>query len=174
MRRPTTDWVLPCAKGDLDGAIAEGRKAIAIDPELWSARDNLRIHLLAKKDFDGVIAEYRKAIAIYPKNASLHAFLGEALAWKKDFEEAIAELHKAITIDPKDPLAHGKLGVALRLKGDISEAISECQSALLAFTPQPSTPRPAWPTTFTPRIDTTPPAPSPWPSADRVTMQARG
>src|SRR5262249_16056146 len=57
------------AKKDLDGAIAEFRKAIELDPTLAPAYSGLGVALRDKKDLDGAIAQFRKAIEVDPKYA---------------------------------------------------------------------------------------------------------
>src|SRR4029078_13570443 len=50
-------------KGDRDGAIAEVREAVSLDPKYAAARVNLGL-TLRKQDLDGAIAEMREAIRL--------------------------------------------------------------------------------------------------------------
>ena len=75
----TTSASLCTDKGDLDAAIAEYRKALAIKPELADAHADLGLALYHKGDLDAAIAEYRKALAIKPDDARRHDNLGNAL-----------------------------------------------------------------------------------------------
>src|SRR5262249_15323972 len=67
------------AKGLVDEAIAEYRKAIEIDPKDAKAHTNLGGALLAKGRPDAALAEYQNAIEIDPKLAPAHDHLGHAL-----------------------------------------------------------------------------------------------
>jgi Flp pilus assembly protein TadD len=118
------------AKGDLQGAIACYRRAIALDPKYATAHSNLGNALYAKGDLQGAIACYRRAIALDPKYAKAHNSLGCALADKGDLDGAIACCRRAIALDPKFAAAHYNLGVALADKGDLQGAIAECQKAI--------------------------------------------
>lgn len=79
-------------KGDIDGAIAEYRLALAADPNNAVAHYNLGSALSANEDYDGAIAEYRQALALKPDLVITHLRLGYALAAKRDKAGAIAEL----------------------------------------------------------------------------------
>jgi Flp pilus assembly protein TadD len=69
-------------KRNLDGAIAEYREAIRLDPNYTEAHDNLGVALGYKGDVDGGIAEIREAIRISPNYAEAHSDLGAALMQK--------------------------------------------------------------------------------------------
>jgi tetratricopeptide (TPR) repeat protein len=117
-------------KQDLDGAIAEYRQAIALNPKYVTAHNNLGLALKAKGDLDGAIAEYRQAIALDRKFASAHNNLGIALSDKQDLDGAIAEFRQAIALDPKNAPAHNNLGVALQAKGHLDGALAEYRQAI--------------------------------------------
>ena len=53
-------------KGDLDGAIAEYREALRLNPNDDEAHFNLGVALGKKGDWDGAIAEYREALRLNP------------------------------------------------------------------------------------------------------------
>lgn len=54
-------------KGDLEGAIAEYRTALRLDPNEVHARYNLAIALRAKGDLVSARNEYKKALKLIPK-----------------------------------------------------------------------------------------------------------
>lgn len=54
-------------KGDWDGAIAEYREALRLNPNYDTVHNNLGIALGHKGDTDGAIAEYREALRLNPK-----------------------------------------------------------------------------------------------------------
>ncbi len=130
MPRPTPTSAALVAKGDHDGAIAEYRQAIELEPKDAGAHGNLGSALVVKGDLDGAITEYRKVIELDPNDAKAHANLGLALDTKGDRDGAIAEYRKAIELDPKFASAHYNLGTALKAKGDHDGAIVECRKAI--------------------------------------------
>ena len=66
-------------KNDPDGAIAEYRKAIALDRRYAAAIYNLGHALYRKKDLNGAIAAFRRVIEIDPKHFGAHYNLGNVL-----------------------------------------------------------------------------------------------
>jgi tetratricopeptide (TPR) repeat protein len=117
-------------KGERDEGIASLRKAIAIDPKLARAHNNLGRALMEKGEGDEAIACYRKAIEIAPRYAEAHTNLGVALAAKREVEEAIASHRKAIEIAPGYADAHANLGRAMAKKGAVDEAIASYRKAI--------------------------------------------
>ncbi|HIB78208.1 MAG TPA: tetratricopeptide repeat protein, partial [Flavobacteriales bacterium] len=63
-------------QGDLTGAVASCRRAIAIDPEDSDAHSNLGNALQQQGDLTGAVASCRRAIAIDPEHANAHCNLG--------------------------------------------------------------------------------------------------
>jgi tetratricopeptide (TPR) repeat protein len=101
--------ILCDVKHDFEGAIAQLRKAIEIDPKHAGGHNNLGNALRAKGKVDEAVAEFRKAIELDPKVAQPHNNLGLALRSQSKLEEAIAEFRKAIEPDPKLAQAHNNL-----------------------------------------------------------------
>ncbi len=116
------------AAGDLDGAIAEHREAIRLNP--GRGHNNLGNDLHALGDLDGAIAEYRALIRLNPKFALPHANLANVLRDKGDLDGAIAEYREAIRLNPHYGYAHAKLAYVLRIRGDLDEAIAEYRLAI--------------------------------------------
>ena len=78
------------AKGQYEGAIAEYREAIRLNPDLALAHNGLGSALCAKGQYDAAIAEYRKAIRLNPDYAHAHNNLGLALDVAGQPDAAIA------------------------------------------------------------------------------------
>jgi tetratricopeptide (TPR) repeat protein len=127
-------------RGDLDGAEAMHRKALAIDEELGRLADlsghygNLGVVLQARSDWNGAEAMHRKAMEI-DKNAGRldrlaldYGNLGIVLRTRGDLDEAEAMHSKALAIHEKlnrlegMALDYGNLGIALRTRGDLDGA----------------------------------------------------
>ena len=87
-------------RGDLDGAEAAYRAAIAADPGHANAHSNLGFLLhQERKDFDGAEAAYRAAIAADPGNADAHYILGLLLELRaKTTEKSGGDLAKAAAL----------------------------------------------------------------------------
>jgi tetratricopeptide repeat protein len=66
------------AQSRMADAIAEYRRAVALQPSLLPARANLGRALFVVGDVDGAIAEYEAALKIDPANARVQAQLAEA------------------------------------------------------------------------------------------------
>jgi serine/threonine protein kinase/Flp pilus assembly protein TadD len=115
---------------NLDGAIAEFRKAVGLDPKYVPARTFLARALKARGKPDQAIAEFRKAVRIEPKNASLRNALADALEDGEKLDEAIAEYRKAVDLEPNNTGWRNNLANALRENEKLDEAILELRKAL--------------------------------------------
>lgn len=87
-------------KGDFDGAIAEYRTALRLDPNQVVAHMNLGAGLATKGDWDGAIGEYRKALRLDPKNAAVHYDLGAALRSRGKKSDAKQEFVEVLRLLP--------------------------------------------------------------------------
>jgi Flp pilus assembly protein TadD len=87
----------------LDGAIAEERQALRLNPNNDLAHSNLGGVLGGKGDWDGAIVELREAVRLDPKNHLAHYNLGGALEGKGDLKGALVEYRAAHTLNPGDP-----------------------------------------------------------------------
>ncbi len=114
----------------MDGAIAEYRKAIALDPTFARAHSNLGDALHDQGKLDEAVACFRKAIELDANYAPAHVNLGNALREQGKLDEAIAECRKAIALDPKLAPAHYNLGLALQNKEKLDEAAAAYRKAI--------------------------------------------
>ena len=115
--------------GRYDAAIAEFKKAIAINPNDAYAHYNLGVAYRANEMYDAAIAEYKKAIAINPNDAYAHYNLGVIYGSRKMWDEVITELKKVIDLDPDAADAQYNLAVAYYQKGLYDLAIEHCDRA---------------------------------------------
>lgn len=122
--------VLLSEEGNLEGAIAEFRTVIRLEPDDVRAHNSLGIALETKGDLEGAIVEYRTAIHLQPDYVSAHYNLGNALNAKGDLDRAIAEYRTAIRLKPDQADVHANLGGALGTKGDVEGAIAEFRTAI--------------------------------------------
>jgi tetratricopeptide (TPR) repeat protein len=117
-------------RGDLDGAIAQYRKALEIRPAYKDAHFNLGIALSEKGDLDEAIAQYGKALEVTPDDASAHNSLGACYEKEGRLEDAIAQYKQAVEIKPDYWDAHFNMGVVLLKKEDTDGAIAEYKKAV--------------------------------------------
>src|SRR5262249_12574071 len=110
-------------KGDLVGAIARFRRAIALQPRYARAHVSLGLTLVASNDLSGAIACFRKAVALDPRLAPAHYSLGKALHASNDLPGAIASSRKAIALDPPYAEAPCTLGAALLNQGRFAQPL---------------------------------------------------
>ena len=103
-------------QGDTNGALAEYRKAIAIDPHLPGVHFELAELLNTSADLhvkQGAVAEYRAALRENPQDEKAVCRLGDLAVDKGDNTEALAEYSKAVQLQPGD--AEAKLDLAKTL-----------------------------------------------------------
>ena len=71
-------------KCDLDGAVAEYREALRLDPNIARAHNNLGVVLEQNGDRQGALGEYRAAYMLDPKNAD----------YKQNYERLLQQVNK--------------------------------------------------------------------------------
>ncbi len=84
-------------KKDLDGAIAEFRETIRLQPDFAEAHANLASALDDKGDRAGAVGEYRELVRIHPDDADAHYTLGAQL----EAQATIESLAKPKSAAPK-------------------------------------------------------------------------
>ena len=87
-------------KGDRDGAIAEYREALRVNPHYAKAHFNIGVELGRKGDLDGALAEYREAVRCDPDDAEAHHNIGGVLDEQGDVDGAIAEFRESLRLKP--------------------------------------------------------------------------
>ena len=115
--------------GDLDTAVAEYRRAIALRP-LAEAHMNLAAALAAQRRFDEAFEEYRTALGLNPRYAFAWTSYGATLEDAGRRAEAIAAHRRALAINPDLMEAHVNLGSALDAAGQSDEAMREFAAAI--------------------------------------------
>jgi tetratricopeptide (TPR) repeat protein len=117
--------------GDTQAALADYRKALALDPSCPSAHFNLAVAALQGGNLSDAEAHYRKALAGKP-TAETHNGLGYVLARQGRADEAIAEFRAALAVDPKFAPADNNLAEALVQQGKLADAVPYYQASLAA------------------------------------------
>lgn len=126
-----TNWGNALQKGgDSDGATAQYKRAMEIDPTYALALYNWGNALETVRDYEGAIDKYKQAAAITPGNAAIFNSWGTALRRMGDHDGAIAKYKHALNLNPKLALAYNNWGLALRAKGDDDGAIDKYERAI--------------------------------------------
>jgi len=110
------------ALGRFDEAIAEGKRAVELDPLSLIINADLGMSYYFARRYGEAIAQQRKTLEMDPGFYFAHFTLGEAFAAKRDFDEAISEYQKARALND-DPLVLGLLGHAYASSGHKTEAL---------------------------------------------------
>jgi Flp pilus assembly protein TadD len=107
--------------GRFDEAIAEGKRAVELDPLSPIINADLGITLYLARRYDDAIEQLRKTLVIDPTFFYAHYNLGVALQLKGDLSAAISEYEKAKQLSD-DSFAMALLGAAKGLAGDKNAA----------------------------------------------------
>ncbi len=82
-------------RGDLDGAIADYDKAIALNPNYVQAYSDRGLSKEFNGDLTGAIADYDMAIALAPKESDAYYYRGTVKEAKGDYTGALADFVKS-------------------------------------------------------------------------------
>jgi tetratricopeptide (TPR) repeat protein len=116
-------------KGDLDRAISEWEKEIAVFPEnIWAYKE-LAETRQDRGETPAAIALLEKGTARNPDSPDLLTFLARAYLQSSDAACAIPLLKRALALDPGNGSTHFQLGRAYQASGHPQEAQSEMAKA---------------------------------------------
>jgi TolB-like protein/class 3 adenylate cyclase/Flp pilus assembly protein TadD len=110
------------ALGRFDEAIAEGKRAVELDPLSLVINADLGMNYYYARRYDEAISQLRKTLEMDPGYYYAHVNLGQVLAAKRAFGEAISEYQKARALND-DPFVLGLLGHAYASSGNKTEAL---------------------------------------------------
>lgn len=109
------------ALGQFDRAIAEGKRAIELDPLSLICNADLSWVYFNARRYGDAIAQARKTIEMEPGFYLAHQYLGQALQFNDQLAEAIAEYRKGFELSD-DPATLAFLGQACAYAGQRDEA----------------------------------------------------
>ncbi len=115
---------------DLDGAVAQFRAALQLEPDNFRAHQTLGDVFSSKKDYDGALSEYREALRLNPKDLDAERGVASVLYNKGDFKGSVAAYQELVRLEPASSQAHQWLGDTLYRAMDYDEAIGEFREAL--------------------------------------------
>ena len=117
-------------KGDLDSAIADYDKAIALDRDFHEAYNNRGNAYRDKEDFYRAINEYNRAIELAPEYPYPYNGRGDIYKNREEFDEAIKDYNTAIKLNPNYVPPYNSLGEVYFKKQEFGRAIESCVKAI--------------------------------------------
>jgi signal transduction histidine kinase len=117
-------------KGDEDGAIEWFERALAVNPNDYSAMRAKGISLANQGNHDAAIEWCDKALAVNPNDYKAMRARGVALSKKGNLDAGIEWFDKALAVNPHNYEAMRDRGVSLSKKGDLDAAIEWFDKAL--------------------------------------------
>ena len=102
-------------EGKPEEGLAQYRQALEIDPQFYSAHNNIGAALMRMGRLPEAMEQYQKALAVYPRYDKALVNMGDALNRLGRPKEAAAYFRKALAVDAGNAVAHHNLGVSLLL-----------------------------------------------------------
>jgi TolB-like protein/Flp pilus assembly protein TadD len=113
-----------------DRAFADGRRAVALAPELAEGHLSLGFYFAnGAFDFRQAGAEFERARALAPGNAHVLEFYGLFAVTMGRFEQGLADLRRAVALDPLNVASHFLLGRGLYWSRRYAEALAPLEEA---------------------------------------------
>ncbi len=113
---------------DWEGAEAEYRRAIELDPKYATARQWFAESLSMRGRSEEAERQAREAVALDPLSPMINAVLGRVLLTAGKAEESMAVLRKQLAVDPSFAPAHVYLGWGWITQGKFAEAAGEFET----------------------------------------------
>ena len=118
------------AQGDVEGAIAAHKAALAREPSLAQAHANL-ISLYARaRNWAKAEEHYKAVLALGVNLADAHYDYGVLLGMQERWDDAAEAYRKAIIVNPRHARARNNLGQLLERERKLEEAAAEYRQAL--------------------------------------------
>jgi Tfp pilus assembly protein PilF len=118
------------SKGKQSAAIEEYRKALAIAPDMYFARNNLGSLYLQGQQFANAEVEFRKVIETNHADANAYFNLANVCLLTKRLDEATASIQQGMARDPQSAFGHFLMGSVMLQKGNRPEAEKQLRAAL--------------------------------------------
>lgn len=125
---------------DWNGAEAEFKRAIEINPNSADARQMYSYNLSARGRFDEALEQMKRANELEPLSIEKAAGIGEVLYFERRFDEAIAQYRKVLEMDPNSGFLHWAIGNALAQKRMYPEAVNEFEKSIPLSSGSPDEP----------------------------------
>jgi superkiller protein 3 len=131
-------------EGNVEAAINEFQKAVAVDPKYGAALLNLGAAYERANRSDEAIEAYRKSIELEPRNFYARNNLGVLYDKQAKYDDAIAEFQSALQNDPNNTVALKNLETAKKNKAVAQERNTQISRAEKAVGANPKDPKAAY------------------------------
>ncbi len=116
--------------GQLDEALAEYERALALDPENVNVHNSIGVCHGDREDWDSALASFNRAIELDPEDAFAIYNAGYIYMQKEDYEKALGYFQRAMKTDDNIFELLFQTGRALYELGRLDEALSYLRQAL--------------------------------------------
>lgn len=116
--------------GRLREAEASCRQALALEPDLADAHNQLGKVLVALGRLEDAVGSFSRSLEINPDTSGAHNNLGIALRQLGRTDEAIATFERALEIASSNANAHMNLAMTLKETGRLDDAVGHFQQVL--------------------------------------------
>ena len=126
-------WELGVAyheQGDVEEALVELQRAIALDPDEARAHRSLGTVYMDQGRVEESVAAYERAIGIDPAYGEAYGDLAGAYFGLGKISEAMSAGEKAVDLAPDYSAAHNNLGIVYQEQGELHKAIAEYEKAI--------------------------------------------
>jgi len=121
---------LPAQPGDWNGAEAEFKKALELNPGYAQAHQYYADFVKSFGRFDEALEEMRKALVLDPLSYSINTGIGHVLYLSRQYDLAIDQYRKVVESDPSFIPARLWFGRPYLQKGMFEEAIEQVEEAV--------------------------------------------
>lgn len=122
---------------ELEAALDQAERALAIDPRLEDGHYQLGRILEARGDATGAVRALEKELALYPASFRAHFAIAKLLGEVGRGEESMIHYQRAIEVNPEFALGHLFLANAYLERGKLDEALRHATRGL-ELGPQPA------------------------------------
>lgn len=117
-------------KGQLDEAIKDFDKAVALNPSFYEAYSNRGGAFEKMGRLDRAVEDFNRAIALNPRYANAYFNRGVAYGKAGSYDDSIASFNKSLEIDPGKVDAYVSRGVSYALMGQQEKALTDFNMAI--------------------------------------------
>jgi len=139
---PTEPWIFDAlgrvfaATGDRQSAIANFRRSIDLDPDMFESLNNLGTVYFDSGNYQQAEALFASALKLRPQAIAARYNLGLCHSREGRSAESIGELKTVVEARPADALAHFELGLAYEKAGQLAEALTALERGLMLASSQ--------------------------------------
>ncbi len=116
--------------GDENGAVANLQQALALDPKLFEAHNNLGTIFFRRGEYGAAREQFTQVLERDPSSVSMHFNLARVAAMQHDHAAAIPLYESVLAKAPDDSEAHYYLGLSYAAMNRKAAAIEQIQTAL--------------------------------------------